>query len=161
VLFSDVFHRPLSLPQEWVVLQTYVVVVVMACCVVRVERTKGLVQMFSPKYKKSSCLVGKKKGAETYHHSMLSVMSATTTFGLSSADKVTVLEKRATAIRVNGAILPMDCLVNACNIVGRGWMGRGEIEDATRGPCPSALAIFIARPQQLSPTTTDQPEFLR
>jgi hypothetical protein len=24
-------------------------------------RTKGLVQMFSPKYKKSSCLVGKKK----------------------------------------------------------------------------------------------------
>ena len=61
VLFSDVFHRPLSLPQEWVVLQTYVVVVVMACCVVRVERTKGLVQMFSPKYKKSSCLVGKKK----------------------------------------------------------------------------------------------------
>ena len=71
-------------------------------------------------------MVGKKKGAETYHHSMLSVMSATTTFGLSSADKVTVLEKRATAIRVNGAILPTDCLVNACNIVGRGWMGDGK-----------------------------------
>ena len=41
MLFSDVFHRPLSLPQEWVVLQTYVVVVVMACCVVRVEGQRG------------------------------------------------------------------------------------------------------------------------
>ena len=67
---------------------------------------------------------------------MLSVMSATTTFGLSSADKVTVLEKRATAIRVNGAILPMDCLVNACNIVGGWWIKfcAWEIEDFRLAP---------------------------
>ena len=82
-------------------------------------RTKGLVQMLSPNTKKSSCLP-LKIGA-TYHHSMLSVMSATTTFGLSSADKVTVLEKRATAIRVNGAILPTDCLIANIMMDGMGW----------------------------------------